>query len=81
MLVMILVKNLSFIQLPTTNKPKQIENTKKGKGTGNPGAGIQAVLALLIIYPDAHSNSFGIQPSPTSLTVNPGGQINPTRIH
>jgi hypothetical protein len=52
---MTLVKNLSLIWLPNTINPKHIESMRKGKGTGNPGSGMQAVLAVFIIYPDLHS--------------------------
>ena len=48
---------------------------------GDPGAGIQAVLAAFTTYPDSHSIYVGIQPSPASFTEKPVGHINPTRIH
>jgi hypothetical protein len=34
--------------------PEQILKNKKGKGMGVPGAGTQAVLLALIIYPFSH---------------------------
>ena len=61
--------------------PNNIDNIKNGKGTGNPGSGMQAFLTVFITYPVLHSISFGIHPSPASFNVNPEGQISPTSLH
>jgi hypothetical protein len=42
------VKNLSLIQLPSTSNERMQENIRKGKGTGDPGLGTQAVFYELI---------------------------------
>jgi hypothetical protein len=76
-----LVSILSFMYDPSTTRERQIDMNKKGKGTGDPGAGIHAVFFLLISYPGSHSNSFGIQPSPAVLMWKPGGQMRPTKMH
>lgn len=69
------------MKLPNTKSPSITEKKRNGNGTGDPGAGTQAVFCLFTIYPLGHSNSFGIQPSPASFIVNPVGQISPIRIH
>ena len=47
-LVITLVKNLSFNQLPRTMKLMKMADRMNGKGTTDPGDGTQAVLLALI---------------------------------
>jgi hypothetical protein len=58
-----------------------IEVSRNGKGTQDPGEGMQAVRAPLISYPSSHSNSIGIQPSPASFFSKASGQSRPSNSH
>jgi hypothetical protein len=53
----------------------------KGKGTGEPGLGMQALLSLFIVYPGLQSNCLGIHPSPALLMSKLSGHDNPSQTH
>lgn len=76
-----LVFCLLLMQLAITSIPQQNAENRKGKGTTDPGAGTQAVLASLISNPSLHWYSSGTQPLPRSLTLKPRGQMSPTKTH